>query len=119
MRRKHFFLMMSLLVTGLILASAVAQGSDLDIVMKTASAEGDDPLETGRQAALTLKESLGSTSIHALILVDSFEDKEFKEKVVEGVASVFPKEKIFGGATYGIFTQEGSLDFDSDKFSCF
>jgi hypothetical protein len=97
----------------LILFGCSAPKEKLDIVMKTSGAEGGDPFEVGKQAATVLKESLGTTTPHAIVMVDSFEEKALKEKALEGVTSVFPRETIYGGATYGVITQAGSLELDS------
>jgi len=86
---------------------------DGEIVMRTAAAQHTDPFEAGRAAALALKASMGTVEPHALILTECFEEKKLKSRVLKGVGSVFPKDKIFGFATYGSFSQGGPLDMDS------
>lgn len=81
-------------------------------VFKTAAATGDDPAETGKKAATGLKATFGDTTLKAVLVMDSFEDLENKQAMLDGVASVLPKEILFGGTSYGGFTQNGSIDYD-------
>ena len=69
---------------------------DGPIVMRTASAQDDDPFEAGRQAALALQEQMGDTAPHTVVLTECFEGWAQKEKVLKGVCSVFAKEIVFG-----------------------
>ncbi len=85
----------------------VSMAADGKIVVRTAAASNPSPMEAGKAAAAALKESLGGVEPKAIILSECFEDKENKELVIKGVASVFPAEKIFGGASYGMYTQAG------------
>lgn len=81
-------------------------------VFKTAAATGDDPAATGKKAAAELKGAFGDTALKAVLIMDSFEDLENKKAMLEGVASVLPKKILFGGTSYGGFTQQGSIDYD-------
>jgi len=83
------------------------------MVMRVASAQNDDPFEAGRQAALLLKEQMGQTAPHAVVLTECFEDKAPKKQLLKGVCSVFEKDIVFGFSTYGSFAQQGCLDVDS------
>jgi len=85
------------------------------IVFKTALAsdEDEEPLEVGKAAAEALKKAMGDTPPKVVILSECFEDKEYKEKVLEGVASVLPKQIIVGSSSYGSYTQQGCDDFDT------
>ena len=91
---------------------APAWANSASPVFKTAAATGDNPAETGKKAAIDLKTALGKTSLKAILVMDSFEDLENKQAMLEGVASVFPKEIVFGGTSYGGFTQKGSIGYD-------
>ena len=95
-----------------VLTSAPAKPGG-DIVMRTAVAEDEDPVRADEAAAKTLQEAMGDVEPHVVLLAECFEDKPFKEKVLEGVASVFDAEIICGGSTYGVFVQEGAFDLDT------
>jgi hypothetical protein len=83
------------------------------LVIKIAMVEDEDPKAAGMAAAKSLKEQMGDTQIKAVIVSECFEDRENKEKLLEGICSVLPKEVVMGGATYGSFTQQGCTDFDA------
>jgi len=85
------------------------------IVFKTALAvdEDEEPLAAGKAAATALKKAMGDTPPKVVIVSECFEDKEYKEKVLEGIASVLPKEIIVGSSSYGSYTQQGCNDFDT------
>ena len=75
--------------------------------------ENEDPAAAGKAAANALREKMGDTPLDAVIVSECFEDREYKEKLVQGLCSVLPEEIVMGGATYGSFTQDGCTDFDS------
>ena len=100
------------LAAGDVLTSAPAKPGG-DIVMRTAVAEDEDPVAAGEAAAKTLQQAMGNVEPQVVLLAECFEDKPYKEKVLEGVASVFPPEIICGGSTYGVFVQEGAFDLDT------
>ena len=66
-----------------------------------------DPAASGRSAAEAAKAKLGAAPVRAVIVSECYEDEPRKAKVLEGVASVFPRSLIYGGSTYGAFTQAG------------
>ncbi len=72
-----------------------------------------DPAACGQRAARALKEAFGSVPLKAVIVSECFEDRENKEKLLAGLRSELPAQRIFGGATYGSFTHEGCTDFDA------
>ena len=78
-----------------------------EIGFAAASDNSEDPLAAGKAAAVAVKAKLGDAPLKAVILSECYEDQERKAKVLEGICSVFDKEKIFGLATYGSFTQAG------------
>jgi len=82
------------------------------IVMKTAMIEEQNPFQAGVTAATKLFSSLNGTQPHAILMVDCYDSKKAKRQAIAGVATVFPKKLIFGGAVYGMYTQEGALDTD-------
>lgn len=83
------------------------------IVFRVASGRSEDPFRAGREAAEALEEAMGKVEPHAVILAECFEEEDRKRRALEGVCSVFPREIIFGGATYGSFGQKGCLDLDA------
>lgn len=84
-----------------------------DIIINSTTAQHDDPFNAGRTAALALKEDMGNTPIHAVVISENFEDHVNKNRVLKGVCSVFPRKKVFGFSTYGSFSQSGCYDTDS------
>ena len=91
---------------------AAAQGDD---VIKNDMVEDKDenPAAAGKTAAEALLKAMGDVPLKAVIVSECFEDREYKEELLQGIGSVLPKEMIMGGATYGSFTQEGCTDFDA------
>jgi hypothetical protein len=75
--------------------------------------EDEDPVAAGKAAAEALKKEMGDVRLKAVVVSECFEDREYKEKLIEGICSVLPKDVVMGGATYGSFTQDGCTDFDS------
>jgi len=73
----------------------------------------EDPAAAGKSAAQSLKQAMGGVELKAVLVSECFEDREYKEKLLSGICQVLPGELVFGGATYGSFTQEGCSDFDS------
>jgi hypothetical protein len=78
-----------------------------DIVFAAVTSTDKDPFVAGKAAATAAKAKLGDAPVKAVLLSESFEDKERKERVLAGVCSVFGKDVVFGSATYGTFTQAG------------
>jgi hypothetical protein len=83
------------------------------IVFRVAAARNEDPAAAGKAAAESLKKEMGGVPLRAVIVSECFEDKENKEKLLESLAAVLPKEILLGSATYGSFTQSGANDADS------
>ncbi len=85
-------------------------GSEMHVA--TGAASNPDPYVAGRLAAEALKRRLIKPP-HAVIVSECFDDLAKKQKAISGVCSVFPRQVVFGGATYGSFTQSGATDRDS------
>jgi len=83
------------------------------ITTGVASVQNTDPFEAGKQAAEALREKMGQTPLHTVVLAECFEDQAQKKQVLKGVCSVLPKDIVFGFSTYGSFAQQGCLDLDS------
>lgn len=120
MKRTHFLMMtvagISLLTgcgkvnkTVLQTAPATAGGS---IVMQTGMAENEDAYAAGRTAAEQLVERLNGVAPHAVMMMDCFDSAELKQQAIAGVSSVIDSELIFGGAVYGVYTQDGATNVD-------
>ncbi|MBI5684724.1 MAG: FIST C-terminal domain-containing protein [Verrucomicrobia bacterium] len=102
----------AVIVSSLALCFSLARAADEPVVFKTAAASGENAAETGKKAATELKAAFGSAAPKAVLVMDSFEDVASKKAMLDGVASVLPKEILFGGASYGGFTQRGSVNDD-------
>jgi hypothetical protein len=83
------------------------------IVIQVASAQNPDPFQAGQEAAQALQEKMGQTAPHTVVLAECFAEKSQKQQVLAGICSVFPKDIVFGLATYGSFSQQGCRDRDS------
>ena len=83
------------------------------VLFRTASASDEDATAAGRKAAAALKAALDGVEPKIVLMVDCFEDKENKLKALEAVTAVFGRDKVCGGATYGVFTQTGALTQDA------
>jgi len=86
-----------------------------EVVVKVVMVEDEDgdPVAAGKAAAKSLREAMGDVRLKAVLVSECFEDREYKQELLEGVCSVIPARKVMGGATYGSFTQEGCTDFDA------
>ncbi|HJN15404.1 MAG TPA: FIST N-terminal domain-containing protein [Armatimonadota bacterium] len=84
-----------------------------DIIVRTGAAENADPFLAGQEAAEALRDAMGGTEPHVVFVSECFERKADKVKVLAGVASVFDRQRICGGSSYGMFTQAGVADLDA------
>ena len=98
-----------------LVADAAVSAEKGQVAMKIVMVEDEDgdPVAAGKAAAEALKKAMGDVALKAVIMSECFEDREYKEQMLQGVTSVLPKEIVMGGATYGSFTQEGCTDLDS------
>jgi hypothetical protein len=88
-------------------------GGSLVIRVVMIEDEEEDPVAAGKAAAEALREAMHGMWPKAVIVSECFEDRENKQKLLDGVCSVLDRNVVFGGATYGSFTQQGCTDFDS------
>ncbi len=72
-----------------------------------------DAVRAGAAAAKALVQAMGEVAPKVVIISECFEDREYKEKLLQGICSVLDRNVVFGGATYGSFAQQGCTDFDS------
>lgn len=75
--------------------------------------QDDQPLAAGQLAARKLLAAIGDAPLQAVLVSECFEDLPWKQQLLKGIASVIPKERIYGTSTYGSFTQHGTAGFDS------
>ena len=87
--------------------------SSRDIVFRVGVSAGEDPLQAGKAAAQAAKEQIGGAPLKAVIVAECYEDKARKAKVLEGVCTVLGMQKVYGGSTYGSFTQAGVREDES------
>lgn len=85
------------------------------VVIRAVMVEDQDerPQAAGKAAAEALQTAMAGVPLRAVVVSECFEDREYKEKLLEGVCSAVPPEIVLGGATYGSFAQTGVSDFDS------
>ena len=83
------------------------------IVFAQAAAQDSDAYAAGRKAAEQLRARLNGTEPAVVLMAECFEDEGDKSRCLAGVCSVLPKDRVFGLATYGSFSQGGCLDADS------
>lgn len=75
--------------------------------------QDDRPAAAGKAAAEKLKAALGDAPLQAVLVAECFEDLDRKRQLLQGVCSVIPADLVFGEATYGAFTQDGSAGADA------
>ncbi len=99
----------------LVWQSPPVQDADGPIVIRVAALEDDDedPRTAGRAVAQKLLKAMGSVPLKAVVVSECFEDLKAKQALIDGICSVVPAEQVFGGATYGSFSQDGCTGFDS------
>ncbi len=86
---------------------------DGEIAIRVAAAQGADAYAAGKAAAEALRAQLGGAAPHIVLVAECFDSPRLKRRALRGVASVFPREILFGCATYGAFAQTGCLDRDA------
>ena len=74
--------------------------------------EQGKPFEAGQLVGRKLLDEMKGSNLELILLAESFEGKENKEKLLEGLCSVLPKEKLFGLSTYGSFVRDSVGDGD-------
>jgi hypothetical protein len=83
-----------------------------EVVVVVAAASDSDPYQAGKLAAESLRKKLLGLP-RAVIVSECYEGADRKESALRGVCSVFPREVVFGAATYGSFTHDGCTDRDA------
>jgi len=84
-----------------------------DILLRVGACDKGDPFQSGKTAARDARDQLGAAPVKAVIVSECYEDRDRKAGVLDGVHSVFPKAVVYGGATYGSFTQSGAWGGES------
>ncbi len=88
-------------------------GGDVVLRIVMIEDEAEDPAAAGRKAAESLKRAMGDVPLKAVLVSEVFEDLEYKQKLLDGIGAVIDRDIVFGGATYGSYTQDGCTDFDA------
>ena len=106
---KHFISIAVLLV----LCGFAAVAAE-PVVMKTVFVddEQEKPFEAGQLAGRKLLDEMKGNNLELILFAESFDGKEDKEKLLAGLCSVLPKEKLFGLSTYGSFMRDSVGDGD-------
>jgi len=101
------------LVLSFVLGVLVSVASET-IILKTVFVddEKEKPFEAGQLAGKKLLDETNGTDLRIVLIAESFAGKEAKEKLLEGLCSVLPKEKLFGLSTYGSFVRNAVGDGD-------
>jgi len=74
--------------------------------------EQEKPFDAGRLAGQKLLDAIKGSDLKLILLAESFDGKDDKEKLLAGLCSVLPKEKLFGLSTYGSFVRDSVADGD-------
>jgi len=84
------------------------------VVIKTVFVDDEqgNPAEAGLLAGKKLLAEMKGVDLKLVLIAESFEGKEAKEKLLEGLGSVLPKDKLFGLSTYGSFVRNSVGDGD-------
>jgi hypothetical protein len=92
-----------------------AATNDGSLVMRVVMVEDEqeDPAAAGKGAAEALLRAMGDVAPKVVLVSECFEDQENKQQLLSGIRSVLDADIVYGGATYGSFTQQGCSDFDS------
>jgi hypothetical protein len=96
-------------------SAATAAEPAESIVLRVVSVvdRNEDPAAAGKQAAAALSKAMGPTPLRAVLVAESFEDRENKQKLLDGICAVLPKERVYGASAYGAFSQAGATDADA------
>jgi hypothetical protein len=84
-----------------------------EIVVRAAAVTNPEPYAAGRAAAEAVQKAMGAVAPAAVILSENFENRAAKQRALDGICSVLPREVVFGMATYGSFGQGGCLATDA------
>jgi len=101
-------------ITVLLVLCGFAAVAAEPIVMKTVFVddEQEKPFAAGQLAGRKLLDEMKGTDLELILFAESFDGKEDKEKLLDGLCSVLPKEKLFGLSTYGSFMRDSVGDGD-------
>jgi len=110
---RHFSLIFVFFILSFMFSGFVAIAAE-SVVMKTIFVEDEQekPFQAGQLAGQKLLDAMGGTKLELVLFAESFEGKQSKEKLLEGLCSVLPKEKLFGISTYGSFMRDSVGDGD-------
>ena len=94
-------------------APVARPGGELVMRVVMVEDEEEDPRAAGTAAAEALRAAMDGVALKCVIISECFEGEEYKGKLLAGIREVIDSKLVYGGATYGSFTQDGCTDFDS------
>jgi hypothetical protein len=109
MLRKITSLIVLLLLVGFFAAYCIADCSKCTLKVGNGLSQLADAQQAGAEAAKQAKEALGKGTAKVVLVYDCLKnDPAEKEKLIEGVGSVFDKAIIFGCSSYSPLTQQSN-----------
>lgn len=98
-----------LILSAFLLTTAVAGGCGSALSVGTGQSMLKDPAKAGAEAAVGAKAALAGADAKVVLVFDNIGKKvEDKQKLLEGVGSVFDKSIIYGCSSYSPLTQYGN-----------
>ncbi|MBF0198105.1 MAG: FIST C-terminal domain-containing protein [Planctomycetes bacterium] len=83
------------------------------VILTSVACESEEAFEAGKKAAEKLQLSLKGEMPKAIIVSDTYDDLDLKNDSICGIASIYPKELLFGISTYGSFVQGDVNEYDT------
>jgi hypothetical protein len=98
-----------LILSAFLLTTAVAGGCGSALSVGTGLSAQSDPAKAGAEAAAQANAAMGGAGAKVVLVFDNVGKKvEDKQKLLEGVGSVFDKSLIYGCSSYSPLTQYGN-----------
>jgi hypothetical protein len=98
-----------LILSALAVVAVVVGGCGSSLSVGTGQSKLEDPAKAGADAAAAAKEALGGADAKVVLVFDSVgKQVEQKQKLLDGVGSVFDKSIIYGCSSYSPLTQYGN-----------
>jgi hypothetical protein len=98
-----------LILSAFAVAAVVVGGCGSSLSVGTGQSMLEDPAKAGADAAAAAKAALGSDDAKVVLVFDSVgKQVEQKQKLLDGVSSVFDKSIIYGCSSYSPLTQYGN-----------
>jgi hypothetical protein len=98
-----------LILSVFVVVAVVVGGCGSSLSAGTGLSAQDDPAKAGAEAATQAKAALGGAGAKVVLVFDNVGKKpEEKQKLLEGVGSVFDRSLIYGCSSYSPLTQYGN-----------